>query len=95
MLKTTITAGILAGSLLFSACGAPQPRYATVDAHRGMAYETARFSHIMYPDAARTAPSIEGIDGRVADSINKKYQDDFKVKTPPTPVIKLDLGTGK
>ena len=93
MNKLTITAGLIAGSLLLGAC-AVNPRYAALSDDRGRSYETARFSQIINMEAGISAGSVEGVDGQAGDLTYKKYQDGFKVKTPPTPVFNLNLGPG-
>jgi hypothetical protein len=88
-----ITAALLAGTLFFSAC-ATNTRYVQLSDNWGRSYEIARFNQIMNPEAGVSAMPMEGIDGQAGDLIYKKYQDGFKVKTPPTPVFNLNLGPG-
>lgn len=93
MNKLMIAAGLLTGSLLLGACTV-NPRYAQLSDDRGRAYETARFNQIINLEAGFSAVLVEGIDGQAGDLTYKKYQDSFKVKTPPAPVFNLNLGPG-
>ncbi len=94
MTKHIIIAGLLTAGLFFSACTATNPRYAQIAADKGRSFETARFSQILNPEAGVSDMPIEGIDGQAADDTYKKYQDTFKVETPPTPVFNLNIGPG-
>jgi hypothetical protein len=91
--KLMITAGLLAGCLLLGAC-AVNPRYAALSDDRGRSYETARYNQIINMEAGMLAGPVDGIDGIAGDLTYKKYQDGFKIKTPPTPVFNLNLGPG-
>ena len=93
MYKHIATVILLAGSLFLVACAASQPRYAKIENNWGRSCETASFTQILHPDAGKTTDPVQGINGEVADSINKKYKEDFKIQMPPTPVLKLDLDT--
>ena len=87
-----ITAVLLTGTLFFFVFA--NPRYVQFDNDRGRSYEIARFHQIINPEAGLSAMPVEGIDGQAGDLTYKKYQDGFKVKTPPAPVFNLNLGPG-
>lgn len=93
MFKHILITGLLAATMLVCAC-TTNPRYAQMTDELGRSYETARFNQIINPDAGLSALPMEGIDGQAGADTYKKYQDGFKVKTPPTPVFNLNLGPG-
>lgn len=79
-----LTAGILI--LMLAACAATP----YLDQNRGKAFEQARYTQQLNPDADVSTEPVEDIDGRESERLETKYLDTFKTKQP-RPVYNINM----
>ena len=61
-----------------------------LDQNRGKAFEQARSSQILHPDAEVSTEPVESLDGRASERLENKYLDSFKTKQP-RPVYNINM----
>jgi len=61
-----------------------------LDQNRGKAFEQARSSQLLHPDAKVSTDPVEDMDGRASERLENKYLDTFKSKQP-RPVYNIDM----
>lgn len=66
-------------------------RQAQIDANFGRAYETARFSQILNPEAENNLDPVMGFDGTAAENTIDKYQKDFKKQDSTSKVFNINV----
>jgi len=59
----------------------------------GMSYNLSKYNQILYPDAEKNLKPVEGLDGKVANTVVEKYRKDFE-KPAPAPVFTFSAGSG-
>lgn len=83
--------------LLVAVCSLPlgcqtvDYRQAHIDADFGRAYETARFTQILNPDAETTLDPVTGFDGTAAINTLDTYQNGFKKTDAGSKVLNINL----
>jgi hypothetical protein len=80
-----LSAGLLI--LMLTACASSTPY---LDQNRGKAFEQARYSQLLNPDANVSTEPVEGLDGRESERLETKYLDTFKTKQP-RPVYNINM----
>jgi hypothetical protein len=61
-----------------------------LDQNRGKAFEQARSSQLLHPDAKVSTEPVENMDGRASERLENKYLDTFKTKQP-RPVYNINM----
>ncbi len=86
-----IIIGLMFTYIAVLGCSPMERRMAKLDANRGYSYETIYFSQLRNPNAGKNSEFNESMDGIIADHIIKKYQADYKLEIPPTPILNLNI----
>ena len=89
--KILIPILIMIVCVLTFGCQAVDYRQAQIDANYGRAYETARFSQILNPDAENNLDPVTGFDGNAAVNTLDKYQKDFKKQDSTSKVFSINV----
>ncbi len=71
--------------------GCVDHRQTQIDANHGRAYETAKFSQILNPDAENNLNPVTGFDGTAAINTLDKYQKDFKKQESTSKVFNINV----
>lgn len=86
---------ILIPSLMMIVCGLTfgcvDHRLAQMDATHGRAYETAKFSQTLNPEAENNLDPVTGFEGTAAANTLDKYQKDFKKQESTSKVFNINV----